>query len=179
MFYMISEFSANERRRDPYLLLFEGMTKVNVNKEESAEAFLSAIDGFKRIKDFSFLMNTFGMILVMSYQNNNFVAMNRASRKFPKSPLFFAGKKVLIKLLISIFIALTGTDKLVCAGIFTRILDKVSIEDGMWNFSYLMIRGIYYYRRGFLKDAYANMNRILNHPVFKSNDVITPCRWCW
>ncbi|ASS41574.1 hypothetical protein AXF21_06640 [Eubacterium minutum ATCC 700079] len=170
MFYMISEFSADERRRDPYLLLFEGMTKVNVNKEESAEAFLSAIDGFKRIKDFSFLMNTFGMILVMSYQNNNFVAMNRASRKFPKFPLFFAGKKVLIKLLISIFIALTGTDKLACAGIFTRILDKVSIEDGMWNFSYLMIRGIYYYRRGFLKDAYANMKRILNHPVFKSND---------
>lgn len=170
MFYIINEFSEKDIRKNPYLLLFSGMTKVNIDRQRSLDTFLLAMDGFKACKDYSFLMNTFGMMLVIAYQSNNFVTLKTASEKLPIFSLLFAGRKVIIKLLISIFIAFTGKDGFRYAGILRRILDKLSIKDDMWQYSYLMIRGIYYYRSGELEKAYENMQKILNHTAGISND---------
>ena len=91
MFYIINEFSEKDIRKNPYLLLFSGMTKVNIDRQRSLDTFLLAMDGFKACKDYSFLMNTFGMMLVIAYQSNNFVTLKTASEKLPIFSLLFAG----------------------------------------------------------------------------------------
>lgn len=170
MFYMTREFSEKDKVTDPYLLLFDGMAGVNIDSDKSLHAFLTAMGGFKKCKDYSFLMNTFGMLLVVAYQNNNFGFLKKALKKLPFFSLVFAGKNTFYKVLITGFIVLTGLDRLKIARFFTGMLDRISIDDDMWKYSYLMVRGIYYYRRGKLDEAFINMKNILNHPVGYSND---------
>lgn len=170
MFLLISEFSDELINSSPYLLLYKGMFYMNSDRELALNIFISVMDGFKRIKDFSFLMNTFGMLLVVAYQNNVFSFIKQAYKKLPVASLITASSDARQKFIISIFIALTGLDHLYSARMMCQILNRRSINNDMWNFSYTMIRGICLYRCGKLDDAALNLERILAHPVLHSND---------
>ena len=100
MFLLLEEFSEELIDRDPYLLLFKGMVNINMDRDSCLETFMTAMDGFKERKDYSFLMNTFGMILVNVYQNNNFDILEKAYRKLPVFSLILAGGDALRKLQI-------------------------------------------------------------------------------
>ena len=170
MFLIISEFSDELINSNPYLLLYKGMFRMNSDREFALNTFMSVMDGFKRIKNFSFLMNTFGMLLVVAYQNNGFSFIKQAYKKLPVVSLFTAGSDARQKFIISVFIALTGQDCLRTARIMRRLLDRRSINNDMWDFSYTMIRGIYFYRCGNLNEAASVLERIIAHPVLHSND---------
>lgn len=170
MFLLLDEFPENLINTDPYLLLFKGMANVNMDRESCIEIFMTAIDGFKKRKDYSFLMNTFGMILVNVYQSNNFVTLEKAYRKLPIPSLVLAGGEVFRKLQISFFIAFVGQDEIKRAKHLRRILDRKEIDSEMWAFSYYMIRGISYYRSGDLDAAYEDLKRVTSHKVWHRND---------
>ena len=91
MFLIISEFSDELINSNPYLLLYKGMFRMNSDREFAFNTFMSVMNGFKRIKNFSFLMNTFGMLLVVAYQNNGFSFIKQAYKKLPVVSLFTAG----------------------------------------------------------------------------------------
>ncbi|NLZ70436.1 MAG: hypothetical protein GX907_03785 [Clostridiaceae bacterium] len=169
MFFIVNEFPEEIIAKDPYLMLFQGMTRMNIDRAASMQIFLAAMDGFRKCRDYTFLMNTFGMMLVTAYQDNNFVLLEQASKKLPVA-LLFAGKEVVAKVLISLFTAATGRDQLRRAGLIRKILRLFPVKDEMWQYSYLMISGIYHYRSGDLEAAADILTEILNHPVALKND---------
>lgn len=170
MFLLLEEFSEELIDRDPYLLLFKGMVNINMDKDSCLETFMTAMDGFKERKDYSFLMNTFGMILVNVYQNNNFDILEKAYRKLPVFSLILAGGDALRKLQISFFVAFAGQDEVKKAKYLRKILDRREIDNEVWNFSYFMIRGISFYRSGDLEAAYEDLKRVTSHVVVHRSD---------
>lgn len=169
MFYILNEFSNEDINNNPYLLLFRGMLYMNLRKEESLADFIRAMDGFRIIKDYSFLMNTYGMLLVVAYQTNDFTILKDSEKRLPLFFMSFSGKEVLTKLIIGIFISKTGEDNLRMAMPIHWLLNRMNITEDMWHYSYLMIRGIYYYRKGDLMQSYENLKNIIAHPIGKSN----------
>ena len=170
MFMLVGEFPQPVVASDPYLLLYNGMFHINSNSELALATFMKAIDGFRKKGDLSFLMNTFGMLLVMAYQHNDFVLLEKAYKRLPVISLLAAGGDTRKKLIISFFIAMTGQDRLNSARLLLKLLDRRKIRDDMWDFSYAMIRGIYFYRCGDLELSAANLDRIVSHPVCRRND---------
>ena len=94
---------------------------------------MKAIDGFRKKGDLSFLMNTFGMLLVMAYQHNDFVLLEKAYKRLPVISLLAAGGDTRKKLIISFFIAMTGQDRLNSARLLLKLLDRRKIRDDMWD----------------------------------------------
>lgn len=170
MFLLIGEFPDELIDSSPYLLLYKGMFHINSERDVSLNTFMAVMDGFKRKKDLSFLMNTLGMLLVVAYQNNGFSIIEQAYKKLPVVSLLAGNADARQKFIISIFIALTGQDCLKPASMMLRLLDRKNIDNDMWNFSYTMIRGIHFYRCGDLDEAALNLEKILAHPVLHSND---------
>ncbi len=170
MLYLLNEFSHEEIERDPYLLFYSAMLRINTDREKSYAYLLRAMRGFKRSREYSFLMDTLGMILVFAYQNNNFICLKKVSKEIPFWQVFLTGGNVRIKLLLSIFIFLTGKDHLRSAALLYRFLYRADAEEDMWHYSFLMISGIYYYRRGLLELSYRMQKEIRAHPVFARND---------
>lgn len=170
MFYLLYEFPPDIIDGSPYLLLFRGMLYMNIQKEQSLKDIIHAMDGLRVCRDYSFLMNAFGMLMVIAYQNNDFSIMDKAAGKLPVAAMFLSGSDVRIKLIVSQFISFMGEDKLKPAGILRAFLDKRKIPEDMWHYSYLMIRGIYYYRCGELERSLENLRSILAHPIGKNNE---------
>lgn len=169
MFFLLQEFNQEEIEEEPYLLLFCGMLSINTDRASSYRLLIKAMKGFRKRGNYSFLMNTFGMMLVFAYQNNNFSHLEEASKEIRFLPIFFSSKEVRIKLIISIFISLTGRDLLRFAAPLCRLLDRLEIKEDMWNYSYYMISGLYQYRRGNLLRSKDILEKILSHPVGKLN----------
>lgn len=154
----------------PYLLLMSGMRALNLDRLQAQNAFAQALEGFRQRRDDLFLMNSFGMLLVVSYQHNDFVALLGAAKRLPVIGILLRGGQARTHLTISYFISLVGRDRLRLAGFLAAWLDRRSIQSELWLFSYLMIRGICHYRRGDLTASRTNMERILAHPVMQADD---------
>lgn len=169
-FPILNLFTKEQIASNPYFLFMDAMRIINTRSEEAQKSILNSMDMFRQIKDYNFFMNAFGMIMVISFQANNFNLLNQVSAKIPRFQILFRGGDARIQLIISLFISLTGEDRLKRAKKYRRYLDGQSITNEMWDFSYLMIRGIYYYRKGEFKEARLNLERILSHPVIHSND---------
>lgn len=167
---LVNAFSREQAYKEPCLLLFRGMKYINTDREESWVCLLQAMEEFRKRKQYSFLMNTFGMVMVIAFQTNDFQNLAEARKRIPMVSGFLTGGAVRTKLIISLFISLTGQDKLSAAAFFRRMLDKKRIGEDLWQFSYLMIRGVHCYRRGQLREAVVTMQQILEHPVGRSND---------
>lgn len=169
-FPILNVFDKKQIESNPYLLFMDAMRRINTDRNRAQTSIILAMDAFKRIRDYSFFMNGFGMIMVIAFQTNDFNVLGLASKKIPSFSIILRGGNPRIQLIISYFISLTGQDKLKSATKYTKYLDRAVINDEMWHFSYLMIRGIYYYRKGDFKEARQNLDSILTHPVISSND---------
>lgn len=169
-FPLLNLFTPDQAARDPCLRFMSAMQLINLNRAAAQSHLMLALDGFKANRDYAFLMHSFGMLLVIAFQTNDFGPLKQAARKIPAAAILLSGGTPRIDLIISRFIALTGEDRLTAAGKYTRFLDRKTILEDMWQFSYLMIRGIYYYRTGRLSAAKLNLERVLSHPVMRSND---------
>lgn len=170
MFYLVREFRAEEIQKSPYLLLFQSMMLLNTNREECYRGLLTAMEGFRRERDYSFLMNTFGLLMTVAYQNNDFNLLQKAAGLLPVFSTFFSESAARIKLIISFFIHLVGEDRFLRASLLLPLTDRLYVSEGMWECSYQMIRGIYYYRRGELEKAKGSLEEILSHPIMQRND---------
>ncbi|MDI9471060.1 MAG: BTAD domain-containing putative transcriptional regulator [Bacillota bacterium] len=169
-FPVLALFDEQTVADSPYLLLMSGMRALNLDRIQAQSAFSRALEGFRLRRDDLFLMNSFGMLLVVSYQHNDFVALHSAARRLPVLRILLGGGQARTHLVISFFIALVGRDQLRPAGLLAAYLDRHTIRSDLWQFSYLMIRGIYHYRRGDLTASRANLEHILSHPVMKADD---------
>lgn len=170
MFGIINEFCEEEIIENPHLLLFKGMMLINTDRIESHRYFLQAIKKFRLKKEYSFLMNTFGMIMVVAFQSNDFSYLNDAVKEIPVTAIMLSGGPARSKLIVSRFIALTGEDNLKQALLLSKYIDRKHFREDMWQYAYLMIRGICYYRQGLLEESLKNLKEILSHPVALSND---------
>ena len=169
-FPVLALFDAQTVADSPYLQLMSGMRALNLDRLQAQNAFAQALEGFRQRRDDLFVMNCFGMLLVVSYQHNDFVALLAAAKRLPAIGILLRGGQARTHLIISIFISLVGRDRLRLAGLLSAYLDRRLIRSELWQFSYLMIRGIYHYRRGDLTASRINLERILNHPVTQADD---------
>lgn len=108
MFYLVREFTASEIQKNPYLLLFQSMMVLNTDREECYHGLLMAMKGFRKKRDYSFLMNTFGLLMTVAYQNNDFNLLQKAADILPVFSTFFSESAARIKLIISFFIHFVG-----------------------------------------------------------------------
>lgn len=167
---VLSLFTPEQVMQDPYLLLMEGVRVLNIDRVRAQTAFMQALRGFRKLGDYLFLMNSFGMLMVVAFQHKGFASLQEAARLIPVPGILLKGGSARTLLIVSRFIALVGNDRLKQASLFPAILDRKNIREEMWHFSYLMIRGIYFYRRGDLTRSRENLEMILSHPVMRSDD---------
>lgn len=184
-FFLLGLFGKNQIKRNPYLLFTEAMRLMNTDRTDSEEHLLRAMDAFKQSGDYAFLMNCFGMIMVVSFQTNDFNLLQNAAKNLPVPSIVFKGGPALTDLIVGQFISLTGQDELVRAKRYNRYLEHRLIKDVMWQFSYLMIRGILHYRSGNLEESRKNLEKILVHPIMTANDqwriigLVSCCNVCF
>ncbi len=169
-FSLLGLFSDEQIKRSPYLMFIEAMRLMNTDRTTSEADLLRAMDEFEKRGDYEFLMNCFGMIMVIAFQTNDFSVLQGTAKKLPVLSIILRSSVGRTDLIISKFISLTGQDELVRAKRYGCYLEHRSIKDAMWQFSYLMIRGIFYYRSGNLEEARKNLERILAHPIMSFND---------
>lgn len=169
-FLLLSLFTEDQLKRSPYLLFIDAMRLMNTNRAESEADLLRAMDEFRKRGDYAFLMNCFGMIMVIAFQTNDFGVLRGAAKGLPILAIVLKGGAGRTDLIVSQFISLTGQDELVRAKRYSRYLEHHPINDAMWQFSYLMIRGIFHYRSGNLEESRKNLERILAHPIMAAND---------
>lgn len=169
-FLLLGSFAEDQVKRSPYLLFIDAMRLMNTDRVESEANLLRAMDEFKRDGDYAFLMNCFGMVMVIAFQTNDFGMLRDAAKKLPILAILVKGGAGRIDLIVSRFISLTGEDELVRAKRYSHYLERRPIDDVMWQFSYLMIRGIFQYRSGNLEESRKNLEKILAHPIMAAND---------
>ena len=125
------------------------------------------------------------MIMVVSFQTNDFNLVQNAAKNLPVLSIVFKGGPARTDLIVGQFISLTGQDELVRAKRYNRYLEHRPIKDVMWQFSYLMIRGIFHYRSGNLEESRKNLEKILVHPIMTANDqwriigLVSCCNVCF
>ena len=169
-FLLLGLFTEDQLKRSPYLLFIDAMRLMNTDRAESEADLFCAMDELRKRRDYAFLMNCFGMIMVIAFQVNDFGVLQDAAKRLPIPAIILRGGAGRIALVISQFISLTGQDELVRARRYSRYLEHRPINDAMWQFSYLMIRGIFLYRSGNLEESRKNLERILAHPIMAAND---------
>lgn len=184
-FLLLGLFTEEQIKRSPYLLFIDAMRLMNTDRAESEANLLRAMDEFRKREDYAFLMNCFGMIMVIAFQTNDFGVLQSAAKGLPVLAIVLKGGTSRTDLVISRFISLTGQDELVRAKRYSRYLERRPINDAMWQFSYLMIRGIFHYRSGNLEESRKNLERILAHPIMAANDqwriigLVSCCNVCF
>jgi len=166
----ISVFSEDLILQNPYLMFFKSISYQNVNHETSLDYAMKALRMFLKRNDTSYLMNTFGMILVITFQTNSFEMLKEAAGWLPLARIVFGGRAPLKKLLISMASGMVADEKFFSAALLYQLLDWMKIDDPVWNYSYLMIKGILLYRTGKLEKAMHNFDSVLNHSVGLSSD---------
>ncbi|MDI9590192.1 MAG: BTAD domain-containing putative transcriptional regulator [Acidobacteriota bacterium] len=169
-FSLLGLFSEEQLKRSPYLMFVEAMQLMNTDRATAEANLLHAMDEFGKRGDYAFLMNCFGMIMVIAFQTNDFSVLQGAAKRLPVLSIVLRSRAGRTDLIISKFISLTGQDDLVGAKRYNRYLEHRRIDDVMWQFSYLMIRGIFHYRCGNLEESRKNLERILAHPIMSAND---------
>ena len=166
----IQGFPESTIMQNPYLLFFKSITYQNVSHETSLNYAMKALRLFFRRKDTSYLMNTFGMILVITFQTNSFEKLKEAAEYLPVPRIVLGGGAPLVKLLISMASGMVADEKFHFAALLYKILDRMKLDDPVWNYSCLMTKGILLYRTGKLEESVQNFDLILNHPVGLASD---------
>ena len=155
---------------DPYLVFFKSVAYQNVSHEMSYNCAVKAMELFKHHKDTTYLMNAFGMILVIAFQTNDFEPLKKAAVALPVARILFGGGDGLSKLLISAASGFVANERFAPASLLYRWIDRLPAQNSVWHFSALMIRGILLYRTGRLEEALRNFDAVMNHPVCLAGD---------
>ncbi|MDF1617909.1 BTAD domain-containing putative transcriptional regulator [Petrocella sp. FN5] len=163
--YLVTEFPENIIKGDPYLLFFRGLMLLTTEIEEAYDCFKAALLMLRYQKDMSYLMNTFGMILVMSFQTNDFKYAKDVASYIPKFKVALSGGIPLKKLLISGFINTVADEKLILGNVLSKMMARMIIPEAIWDYSFLTIRALLFYRIGRLKSARKILDQILEHQV--------------
>lgn len=166
----INGFSEAVIAQSSYLMFFKSITYQNVNHEISLNYAMRALRMFAQRKDTSYLMNAFGMVLVITFQTNSFEKLKEAAEYLPIGRIVARGGEPLIKLLVSIASGMVADEKFAFAARLYKILDRMKIDDPVWNYSYFMIRGVLLYRTGKLEESMRNFELVRNHPVGRESD---------
>ena len=162
---LITELPESAIAGCPYLLLFKAVTYQNINHELCLSYSLLALKMLRNAKDVSYLMNAFGMILVITFQTNHFEKLKEASKYLPTMKIMVHGGSALQKLLIGWACGAVADENFKRAALAFKILDRRNVTDPVWNYCRLMVRGILLYRTGRLAESIDNFTELLNHPV--------------
>ena len=77
---------------------------MNTDRAGSEEHLLRAMSAFKQSGDYAFLMNCFGMIMVVSFQTNDFNLLQNAAKNLPVLSIVFKGGPARTDLIVGQFI---------------------------------------------------------------------------
>ncbi len=168
--YLVTEFPEAIVEKDPYLLFYRGLVLRTMDVPQAYLCLRSAMMLFVGNGDMSYLMNTFGLILIMSFESNDFSYVESVVSALPKFKVFFEAAASRIKLLVSGFISAVADEKFHMAMIYRKLINRMKITEPIWNYSYLMLCGMLDYRTGQLEKAYRRMPGILSHPVGAASD---------
>ncbi len=168
--YYTNAFSDNVVRSEPYLLFFRGCMLLTTNIEEAYECFKTALLMFRRKGDMPYLMNTFGMILVMSYQTNDFKYVNETVKFVPMLRITLSKNVARKKMFMTAFFSIVAGEKLKLGMLLQRLLKRVKLPEPIWEYSFLVVRGMLLYRVGRLDAAKESFYRVMRHPVCQSSD---------
>lgn len=168
--YYVTEFPDQLVQNEPYLLFFKGCMLLTSDIEKAYECFRTALLMFRYAKDMHGLMNSFGMILVMSYQTNNFRYVNETAGYIPRLRVAFSKSEPRKKLIVTAFINLVASEKLKIAARMLKLLGRIKLPEQTWEYSYSVIRGMLLYRIGQLDESKSVLYQVLNHPVALSSD---------
>ncbi len=168
--YLTREFPEHVIQADPYLLFYRGLMMLTSDIDEAYNCLRTALLMFKDRKDMSYLMNAFGMILVMAFQTNDFKYVKDVVSYIPKLSVALGASTPRNKLLISGFINLVAEENFTIAMTLHRLIKILNVPEPIWDYSFLIIRGMLLYRTGKLKAAFESIPQILNHPVGLASD---------
>ena len=149
----------------PYLLFFKAVTYQNISHEMCLNYALAALKTFRSKKDVSYLMNAFGMILVITFQTNHFEKLKEASKYLPLGRIALKGGIPLQKLLIGWASGAVANENFKRATALFKLIDRMGVVDPVWNYCRLMVKSILLYRTGRLAGSMDNFNELLNNPV--------------
>lgn len=170
IFPLINRLDAATIEQSPYLLFFKGITYQNVSHDTCYEYALKALRAFRHTADTFYTMNAYGLILVLAFQTNNFENLKKAAAYLPITKIVLAGGAPLIQMIFTFACHMIAQEKFGTAKFLYAFLDKMTLTNPVWNYSYLMMRGILLYRLGKTEDSIDNFNRVRNHSVSMASD---------
>lgn len=168
--YLVTEFPENIVLEEPCLLFFRGIMLLTSNVAEAYDCFSKALIMFRNRNDMTYFMNTFGMLLVIAFQTNDFKYLKDAATYIPKLKIIIGGGAPRIKLLVSGFISAVADENFRLGNVFRKLLEGMKISEAIWDYCFLIIRVLLLYRTGRLRAAYESLPKILSHPVGLSSD---------
>ncbi len=167
---VILEFPDDCVQSDPYLLLFRGISVMNLNPKESYQCFLNSLLLFRKSRDVTLMMDALGMTIPMSFVKNNFAYIKSSLSLVPKLRVLLTDKDGRRKLLLAAFMGAAGSDRLWLGGFLYRILEHMDISEPVWEYCFYLVKGVVLYRRGKLTEALKNNDKILGHEVARRSD---------
>lgn len=168
--YTMKEFSDKDILENPYLLFFHGVTMMNSDMEESARCIMKSFEAFKENRDMSFLMNAFGVLMIMAFQKYDFELTKKYAKLLPKRSILRYGGIPRKKLMMIAFIGAAGDDRLHVSTWLLSICNRIKLENPTWDYSFLMIKTLVFIRRGKLKEAKEYLIKLYEHAFGRSND---------
>lgn len=90
-FLLLGLFTEDQLKRSPYLLFIDAMRLMNTDRAESEANLLCAMDELRKRRDYAFLMNCFGMIMVIAFQTNDFGVLQDAAKRLPIPAIILRG----------------------------------------------------------------------------------------
>ena len=168
--YYTNDFPESIVGAEPYLLFYKGCMLLTVSVEEAYDCFLSALLMFRQKGDMPYLMNAFGMILVISYQTNEFKYANESIKHVPMLRIMLSKGAPRKKLIIAAFIRFVADERLKISTMLSKIIERMSIPEPLWEYCFYTIRCLMLSRVGRLDAAKDNYHRVMNHPICQSSD---------
>ena len=168
--YLTAEFPDKVVESSSYLQFYKGLVLLTQDIDEAYSCLRTALLMFKQENDLSYMMNAFGMILVMSFQTNDFRYVTEVVPSIPKVKVLLNASAPRRKLVTSGFIGVVADEKLITGTLMHRIVEKFKVPEPVWDYSFLMIQGMLFYRTGKLKAASEILPLVLSHPVGLASD---------
>lgn len=168
--YHISNFPESVVRSEPDLLFCRGCMLLTTDVDEAYACFRSALLMFRKKGDMTSLMNSFGMILVLSYQTNDFRYANEAVKHVPMLRVALSKSSPRKKLFIAAFISIVAGERLKLGALIVKFIERMRIDEQVWEYSFLVIRGLLFYRIGRLDEAAEIFYRVMRHPICQTSD---------
>jgi ATP/maltotriose-dependent transcriptional regulator MalT/DNA-binding SARP family transcriptional activator len=157
-------------QNNAYLLFFKSVILININHDQCYQSARLALLMFNHQKDMSYLMNAFGMVMIVAFQTNDFSYLKSVAGYLPKLRVIMAGGIPMKKLMIAGISSVVADEKLKLGAFLYKLFGGMKITDPLWDYSFLMIRGILLYRIGDLKESLINLDQVMKHPVGLAHD---------